>query len=94
MNQEAILQAAAEAAKNMNSSPDEAVAQTVPPQPVPLSVQVTTTQQPSKFVVLVINTPVGQSVYFFDPDGAEKVANAVLDAARQARTGLEIPRIN
>lgn len=93
MTDEEMVRAAVEAAEHTNGQSGGMASQGVPPQPVPLSVQLTTvTHGVEKFVVLMITSPVGQHVYFLDPDGAEKVADAILDAARTVRTGLEIPR--
>lgn len=89
MNQEEILRQAAEAAKHLQNQP---VPQGVPPQPVPVSVQLSVVDHgPNKLIALVIMSPTGQNVFFFEPDGAERVAEALTDAARQAKTGLEIP---
>ena len=67
----------------------------VMPQPVPMSVQVGQSTGPDgkPLVMLILQTPVGQGVYFFDPDGANQIAAAITDAARVAKTGLEIPRM-
>lgn len=91
MNQDAILRAAAEAAQQPQM---QAQPQTVAPQPVPMSIQMTTTQdmQGNKYVVLVVQHPVGQTVLHFDAEGAEKIGEGLKDAARLARTGLEIAR--
>ena len=89
MNQDEILRQAAEAAKQMQNQP---VPQGVPPQPVPISVQLSVVDHgPNKLVAMVIMSPTGQSIFFLEPDGAERVASALDDAARQAKTGLEIP---
>lgn len=92
MNQEAILKAAAEAARTHNG---QTQAMGVPPQPVPLSVQMGTAQDGSgqKYVVFIIMSPVGQHVFHFDPDAAENVAKGLSESARLARTGLEIARM-
>lgn len=90
MNQEQILQAAAEAARMQNGPQPNGV----PPQPTPLSVQMGTGQDASgqRYVVLVIMSPVGQHIFHFDPDSAEHVAKSLSDTARVARTGLEVAR--
>jgi hypothetical protein len=85
-----ILKAAAEAAKSqMGAVPQQAVVQ---PQPVPMSIQLSTMQDinGTKFVVMNVLTPLGQTVLFFDPNGAETVAENLKQTARLARTGLEI----
>ncbi len=91
LDKDSILRAAAQAAEQMNGHPP---APQVSPQPVPTAVQLTTTQSPSgdKFVVVMISTPTGQSVYFFDPESADKIADALKETARLSRTGLEIAR--
>jgi hypothetical protein len=91
MNQEMILKAAAEEAMRL---PQQQQQQQVNPHPVPMSIQMATTQdtQGNKFVVLVVQHPVGQTVLHFDPETAERVAEGLKDSARIARTGLEIAR--
>lgn len=95
MDQETILRAAAEAAQRAQNGGNHQPQNTVPPQPVPMSVQLTSGQGPSgeKYVILIIQTPVGQNIFHFDPEGAEKLANGLLDTARVSRTGLEIPKM-
>lgn len=91
MNQEAILKAAAEAAMQQPQQQP----QVVPPQPVPMSVQMMTTQNPTgtdQLVVLVVHHPLGQSVYHFSAEGAEQIAEGLLNTARLAKTGLQIAR--
>lgn len=95
MNQESILKAAAEAA--MQAQNPEMMAQqqqVIPPQPVPMTVQMSTTQdtQGNKFVVLLINHPTGQSVYHFTPEGAEQIADGLKQTASLSKTGLQIAR--
>lgn len=65
------------------------------PSPVPTSVQLLTApdQQGNKLVILVLSTPVGQNVFHFDAESADKIADGIKDAARVARTGLEIPHM-
>ena len=90
MDTEAMLKRAEEAAKRqMSGGPG------VMPSPVPTSVQLLTGQdgQGGKLVILVISTPVGQNVFHFDAESADKIADGIKDAARVARTGLEIPRM-
>lgn len=91
MNQEAILRAAAEAAQQQQTQGQQ---QMVAPQPVPMSIQMSTTQdmQGNKFVVFVVQHPVGQTVLHFEAEAAEKIGEGLKDAARLARTGLEIAR--
>ena len=92
MNQETILKAAAEAA--MQAQGQEMQQQMVAPQPVPMTIQMSSTQdmQGNKFVVLMIQHPVGQTVLHFDPQSADQIGDGLKDAARLARTGLEIAR--
>ena len=92
MDQDQILKAAAEAAQGMQNG-----AMNVPPiqpQPVPMSMQIQSAQgaDGKQFVVLVTYTPMGQTILFFDPEGAERIGQGLIDTARVARTGLEIPR--
>lgn len=95
MNQESILKAAAEAAMQAQN-PDMMAQQqqVIPPQPVPMTVQMSTTQdmQGNKFVVLLINHPTGQSVYHFTPEGAEQIADGLKQTASLSKTGLQIAR--
>lgn len=93
MDAETILKQAAEAARQQQAGGIQGPG--VMPQPVPLSVQLMHTQDPTgqKYVVLIISTPVGQNVFHLDPDSAEKIGEGIKDAARLARTGLEIPRM-
>lgn len=90
LDQESMLRAAAESAMQQQGVQQ----QVVPPQPVPLSVQMATSQdtQGNKFVVLVINHPLGQSVYHFTPEGADQIADGLKQTARLSKTGLEIAR--
>lgn len=92
MDQETILKAAAEAAKNV---PNGNQPNMVYPQPVPMSIQLTSGQGVGgeKYVILILQTPVGQHVYHLDPDGAEKLAEGLINTARISRTGLEIPSV-
>lgn len=90
-DQETILKAAAEAAMQQQQQPPQP--QIIPPSPVPMTIQMMTTQgQDGKLVVLVFNHSLGQSVYHFTPEGAELVAEGLNNTARLARTGLEIAR--
>ena len=82
MNQDDILRRAAEAAQQVQTP------QGVQPAPSPMSVQVA---QMGQYVVLVIQHSVGQSVFFFEPEGAEKIADNIKSVARMARTGLALP---
>lgn len=90
MDTEAMLRRAEEAAK-AGAGPGPGVM----PQPVPTSVQLLTGHdgQGGKLVILVISTPVGQNVFHFDAESADKIADGIKDAARVARSGLEIPRM-
>lgn len=88
MDQDKILEMAARAASQSQEP------QGVQPSPVPMTIQVSVAQDMSgnKFVVLIVNHPVGTSVYHLHPDGAESISKALADTARLARTGLEIAR--
>lgn len=92
MDRDSILRAAAQAAEQASGNPHQVPS--VSPQPVPTSVQLASSRDGSgnKFVVVTLTTPVGQSIYFFDPDSAEKIADGIKETARLARTGLEIAR--
>ena len=92
MDKDAILRAAVQAAENMDNHQPQGPA--ITPQPVPTAVQLASTmdQSGNKFVVLTLTTPVGQNIYFFDHDSAEKIADGLKETARLARTGLEIAR--
>lgn len=91
MDKDSILRAAVQAAEQMDGSHQP---QGIPPQPVPTSIQIASTRdaQGNKYVVATLMTPVGQNVYFFDPDTADKIAEGLKESARLARTGLEIAR--
>lgn len=65
----------------------QAPAPPVMPQPVPMSIQLTTNQD---FVIMIIHHPMGQTVLHFDAAGAERIADAMRDNARLAKTGLQI----
>ena len=89
MNQEDILKQAAEAARQ-HQAPS-----VVPPMPVPMSMQLTSGrgQGGEQYVILILQTPVGQHIYHFDPESAENLAEGLVDTARVARTGLEIAKV-
>lgn len=91
LNQEEILKRAAQAAKQNQGQPAQ---QGVPPGPAPMSVQIAQARDAAgnPFVILAIQHQMGQSVFHFDPDGADRIADAIKDTARLARTGLEIVR--
>lgn len=95
MDQETILKAAAAAAQRAQNGESSQPSNMVYPQPVPMSVQLTSGQGPAgeKYVILIIQTPVGQNIFHFDTDAAERLANGMIDTARVARTGLEIPKM-
>jgi hypothetical protein len=92
LDRDSILRAAATTAAKMDNN--HTPAQTVPPQPVPTSVQLASTQgmNGDKYVIITLITPVGQNVFFFDPESADKIADALKETARLSRTGLEIAR--
>ena len=94
MDKDSIIEAAAKFAKESQGQPMQP--QVVQPQPAPMSIQMEQAVDPqgNKLVVLIIHHPLGQNVFFLNPDGAEHVGNGLLDAARLARTGLEIPRLH
>jgi hypothetical protein len=94
MNQDMILKQAAEAAMQVQDPFQQQQPQGVVPSPVPMTLQMTTVQdmQGNKYVVLIIQHPMGQTVLHFDPDGAEQIAEGLKNTARLARTGLEIAR--
>lgn len=89
MEADKILEAAARIAQQQGQAQPSGVQ----PTPVPMSVQMTTARggDGQSYVLLVIQTPVGQNVFFFDPDGAENIAKGLEKSAVLARTGLEIP---
>lgn len=90
LNQENILRAAAEAAQHMDRNPQPGIM----PQPVPTAVQLSSIKggDGRSFVMITLSTPVGQNVFFFDPESAEKIADGLKETTRLARTGLEIAR--
>lgn len=92
MNKDSILRAAAEAAEQMNGNHQPTP--TVSPQPVPTAVQLASTRDGNgnKFVIVTLTTPVGQNIFFFDPESADKIGDGLKETARLARTGLEIAR--
>jgi hypothetical protein len=91
MDAETILRQAEEAARRQQ----QGAAPGVMPSPVPTSVQLLTGHdgQGGQMVILVFSTPVGQNVFHFDAESADKIADGIKDAARVARTGLEIPKM-
>lgn len=91
LDQDTILKAAAEAAMREQGQP---LQQAVPPQPVPMTVQLSTVQdiEGNKFVVLIINHPLGQSVYHFTPEGADQISEGLKQAAGLSKSGLHIAR--
>lgn len=93
MDRDSILRAAAEAAEQQMGGNHQPVP-AVTPQPVPTAIQLASSRDGNgnKFVVVTITTPVGQNIYFLDPESAERVAEGIKETARLARTGLEIAR--
>lgn len=92
MDRDSILKAAAQAAENMN---DHQPHQTgISPQPVPTSIQLASVRSVDgrSLVMLTLSTPVGQNVFFFDAESAERIGDGIKETARLARTGLEIAR--
>jgi len=96
MNNEAdkIIEAAARFAQQQQGQPVQP--QVIQPQPCPITVQLgqAQTADGKQLVLLIIHHFTGTSVYHFDPDGAVGIAKALQDAALQARTGLEIPKLS
>lgn len=91
MDKDSILRAALQAAEQMDGNPPQPA---IPIQPVPTAVQIASAKGPNgdSFVVMTVLTPVGQNIYFFDSETAEKLSEALSQTARLARTGLEIAR--
>lgn len=89
MDKEKILKAAAQAAEQMHTGPQIAIQ----PQPVPLAVQVGQGQLPdgSLAVVLIMQTPVGQNVFFLPAENAKAVAAAIERIATMSGSGLVVP---
>lgn len=94
-DQDKIIEAAARfAQQQMGAAPQQP--QTVVPQPCPMSVQIGQVSAPNgnNLVVFIVHHLTGQSVYHFDAEQAEHIAEAIKSAAMQAKTGLEIPRLS
>lgn len=89
-----IIEAAARFAQQ-NAGGQPIQPQVVQPLPCPITIQLAGSQGPDgkKYVVLIVHHFTGQGVYHFEAEQAEQIAAALSDAARQARTGLEIPRL-
>lgn len=87
-----IIEAAARAAQGHQQHQQPGV----PPSPVPMSVQVTTVRgsEGQNLVALILHTPQGQSVFFFDPEGAATLGKALEDSSRISRSGLEVARFS
>lgn len=92
LNKDTILRAAAEAAEQMNGQHQSTPS--IIPQPVPTAVQLASARDAngSKYVSITLTTPIGQNVFFFDIESADKIADGIKETARLARTGLEIAR--
>lgn len=90
MDKETILKAAAQAAEQMQAAPQGPAVQ---PQPVPLAVQVGQGQLPdgSLAVVLIMQTPVGQNVFFLPAENAKAIAQAMEKMATMSGSGLVVP---
>lgn len=88
-----IIEAAARFAQQQQGQPVQP--QVVQPMPCPITVQLAGATGPDgkKYVILIVHHFTGQSVYHIDPAGAEQLAMSLKDAATQAKTGLEIPRL-
>lgn len=67
----------------------------VTPQPAPVTVDTGFAElaDGSKAVVLTIHSVNGSGVYFMPPDFADKIADWLVSAAQQARTGLVVPGV-
>lgn len=94
-DQDKIIEAAARfAQQQMGAAPPQP--QTVQPQPCPMSVQIGQAHGPDgkNLVVFIVHHLTGQSVYHFGAEEAEHIAEAIKNTARQAKTGLEIPRLS
>jgi hypothetical protein len=64
----------------------------VQPGPVPLTVKVKTIRsQPVNLIAVEVYGPTGLSVFFFDPDSADKVARMITTEALAARSNLHLP---
>lgn len=85
-SQEEILKRAAAVAKQQQQQP------AVMPNPSPMSVQVAQTrdQQGNTYVVLIVHHHLGQNVFHLEPDGAERIGEAIQKQAKVARTGLDV----
>lgn len=90
-----IIDAAARFAQQQMGAASQIQPQLVQPQPCPMSVQIGQAHGPEgkNLVVFIIHHMTGQSVYHFGPEEADGIADAIKNAARQAKTGLEIPRL-
>lgn len=88
MDRDSILRAAAQAAEQMEGRPS------INPYPVPTAVQLAPSRDSSgnKFVMITFTTPIGQNVFFLDPESADKIGDGLKETARFARTGLELAR--
>lgn len=86
-----IIDAAARFARETQGQP-----QVVQPAPIPMTIQMGQAQgaDGKKYVLLIVYTQQGQTVFHFEPDGAEKIAAGLIDTARLAKTGLEVPRLS
>lgn len=93
MDKDSIIDAAARFAQNAQEQPMQP--QVIQPHPVPMSVQLAHAIGPDgkKLVVFILHHGTGSSVFHFDPDGADQIADSLKDAARSARSGLEVPKI-
>lgn len=85
-----IIEAAARFAQQQQGQPVQP--QVVQPQPCPITIQLAGSQTPDgkKFVILIVHHMTGQSVYHLGADEAVQIGQAIIDAARVAKTGLEI----
>lgn len=63
----------------------------VPPQPLPGQWVVVPTDPPNKWVLCIVSDAAGQRFLFLEPDAADRIAKQLVDAARQARTGIVLP---
>ena len=95
-DQDKIIEAAARFAKQQMGAAGPAPGpQMVDPQPCPMSVQIGQAHGPEgkNLVIFIVHHLTGKSVYHFGAEEAEHIGEAIKQAARQAKTGLEIPRL-
>lgn len=67
--------------------------QGIPVQPLPNMVKLGQTFD-NAFVVLTIETPQGSSTYFFQPDQAKNIGEALISMGQAGNAGLTLPGVN